>query len=161
MARRVPSYTGRTFPYWIDESNGHTNLRLVGRNLAVGAWAAPREFKGWSGIIDFYGSSREDPEEYPEGASLLRIPFEDGQQFPKGALDTALMFVQAHRKDGPVLFHCAAGLSRSASAAYAMLRVLDGLSHEDALERVQTENTDYPMQATLNSARGWVQRRRI
>ena len=158
MPSRLRIPTTRQWPQWQNQEDPSINLRYVGPNLLVGAYRAPAEYRGYSAIIDFYGKG-SSYDEYPKDASILKLAFEDGDTFPPGALDAVCAFVTAHRGKGPVLLHCAAGLSRSASAAYAMLRVLDGLDHADALERVKTEtNPEYPMTRTLNSARGWVQR---
>lgn len=156
------------YPEWLN-TQGEYNLRLVGKNLAVGAFAAPelhlmdgRRSIPWACIVDLYGSSKEydtsHGEAYKHATVMLRFPFEDGNGFPPGALDAIKAAVRAGRKTGPVLIHCAAGMSRSVSAAYAMLRVLDGLSHEAALERVRDpEQPNFPMRTTLASARRWVE----
>jgi hypothetical protein len=59
---------------------------------------------------------------------------------------------------GVVAHNCQAGLSRSASTAYACLRLLDGLSHQEAFARVYCGEPDFPRTTTINSARSFVQR---
>ena len=81
---------------------------------------------------------------------------------PTGALDAAWKAWQdAHAEGGDTLLHCQAGLSRSASAAYALLRKRFALSHPEALKRVVTPYTShqFPMPDTLRSAETWVRRK--
>lgn len=105
----------------------------------------------WALVVDFYGSSigRDFP------YRVYAFPFPDGHPFNPLVLDAVLPMVVQALARGPVLLHCKAGLSRSASAAYAVLRAHDGLSHEEALARVKAHPA-FPMAITLNSARAWV-----
>ena len=96
------------------------------------------------------------------GPGVLREPVQDGKPFPPGVLDRVVAFVdEALRRGHPVLVQCAAGRSRSASAAYAILRALYGLSDAEALRRVETVHMGFrwPRRATLESARRWAWRR--
>lgn len=156
MPRRVPS--APAWPRWIDPKS-EINLREVRSGLFVGGQhaAAVRRAVPWRAVVDFYGSSAGALRAgWYQGAALLRWPFDDGDDFPEGALDTVYGFVLGHLGRGPVLFHCQAGLSRSASAAYAMMRRIDGLGHEAALARVRTADPRFPMSRTLDDARAWV-----
>jgi protein-tyrosine phosphatase len=64
------------------------------------------------------------------------------------------------QRKGAILLHCAQGLSRSASVAYAMLR-RSGLDHPAALQRIQVDGwKQYPMTETLASARTWAESHR-
>ena len=148
---------GMTYPRWITKPLQGMNLREVAPNLYVGSETSP--LRGdWHTIIDFYGNvpmyvepSQRDAEHY------IRIPFDDGTQFPPGALDAAWAAWQnAEVHGGDTLLHCQAGLSRSASAAYALLRRGYRLRHGVALARVVTPRTEYPMKETLRSAADWV-----
>lgn len=150
------------FPRWIDRSHA-ANLREVGPNLFVGAeWSPgqPPKGKRWAAVVDLYGSSLEEPGReaiYHRADCLLHWPFLDGDYFPTGALDAVTRIVKLGRTRGPVLIHCQAGLSRSASAAYAMLRTQDKLGHADALARIKVpRESEFPRKETLASAQTWV-----
>lgn len=146
------------FPRWKDKS-GPTNLREVAPGLFVGALASPKAGR-WAAVIDLYGSSSsaEMQPTYSRVPVVLRWQFNDGDRLPAGLLDTVEPLVRANLRKGPVLIHCQAGLSRSASTAYAMLRVLFGLPHEEAYRRIQIM-ADYPRPQTFASAASWVRRR--
>ena len=79
---------------------------------------------------------------------------------PVGLMDTALPLVASRLKEGPVLIHCHAGLSRSASMAYALMRRIWRLDHNTALRRVKIVS-QFPVPQTLASARAWVHGQRI
>lgn len=152
------------FPRWIDKRE-EFNLREVGPNLYVGAEASAllRPAGPWRAVIDLYGSSAQPSRaNFYEGiGKLVQSPFLDGDSFPRGLLDTIKGVVWTEGRKGPVLIHCQAGLSRSASAAYAMLRAA-GLDHDKALKAVETKEYagEFPRPETLASARRWVHRRR-
>jgi len=59
---------------------------------------------------------------------------------------------------GAVLVSCAAGVSRSASVAYALLRVVRELPHDEAFERVVCSG-GRPRPETLASAERWAAHR--
>jgi len=153
------------YPRWVEPSP-EQNLREVGRDLFVGAELAPAvrpRRRRWAVVVDLYGSSLEEPDResiYSGADLLLHWPFLDGDSFPVGVLDAVERVIRVGRAKGPVLLHCQAGLSRSASAAYAMLRVLDHVDSERALQRVKVPGEDdFPRAPTLASARKWVHRR--
>lgn len=52
------------------------------------------------------------------------------------------------------------GLSRSASVAYAILRLVDGLDDAEALSRVRATafGQSWPASVVIESARSWVER---
>jgi hypothetical protein len=147
------------WPRWIERDEA-INLREVAPNLFVGAEYAtlhPPEGTKWELVVDWYGSSKQYPSRVRSTAKkLLSLPFLDGDAFPPKALDTLVRRVQTARRRGPVLVHCQAGLSRSASSAYALLRRLSRLPHEEALRRVKVL-PQYPRKETLGSARRWVE----
>mgnify|MGYP006273984219 CR=1 FL=1 len=147
-----------SYPRWLTEPLEGMNLREVAPHLYVGEETAP--LRGdWHTIIDFYGHAPWIVQlEYPKAKRYVRIPFEDGNAFPKGALDAAWDAWQLAELDGgETLIHCQAGLSRSASAAYALLRKRFGMGTTEALSRVVTPITahQYPLKETLRSAADW------
>ncbi len=81
---------------------------------------------------------------------------EDGDGIPRSTLDRVWALVQ--NAQGPVLIHCAAGLSRSASVAVAMMRAR-GIEAREARRRVEEGNGynpgTYPMSRTFASALAW------
>lgn len=147
------------FPRWVTSPCDAHNLREVGPGLFVGAARAPTR-RPFDTIVDFYGSSLSPDmdswlrDAYTRTRSVVRVPFPDGYDFPAGALD--LIWAAVRGAQGPILLHCHAGLSRSASAAYAMLRRWNGLDHDTARYLV-TVRTGFPLAPTLASARRWVQ----
>ncbi|MAG24142.1 hypothetical protein CMI47_01055 [Candidatus Pacearchaeota archaeon] len=153
------------YPKWKDKRE-ELNLREVGPGIFVGAEkSVTRPPKGgWYAVIDLYGESAAATHSrmYREVDNLVRWPFFDGDEFPKGLLDMVSGVVRARDKEsgGPILIHCQAGLSRSASAAYAMLRHYRGLSHEEAHDRVSDDPESWPVSETLWSARKWVWKNR-
>lgn len=149
------------WPQW-SQPDEEYNLREVAPNLWVGAELSPglRPAGPWHGVVDLYGSSSEAANKplYAGVGELLQRPFYDGANFPKGTLDDILGLVVRHVGKGPILLHCQAGLSRSASAAYAMM-CLVGTPHREALRRVKVEK-GFPRAETLKSARRWVATRK-
>lgn len=98
-------------------------------------------------------------------ASVLTELFEDRTAVAPDVFERVIAFARACRSTRPVLFQCYAGLSRSATLAYVVLRVVDGLDHNDALRRVAhaVEHYDrtmrWPHPVTLASARAWCDER--
>lgn len=139
----------KPWPAWVDR-DAAVNLRQVGENLYVGAFAAHEKLGLWGGVVSFYAPRGE-----PRTRRHLYWPFEDGERFPEGCLTAVEAFCRD--RQGPVLLHCAAGLSRSAAAAYAILCTHHRCSHEEALLRVRA-TPGYPLDETLLSAVDWVVR---
>jgi hypothetical protein len=148
-----------TYPRWIEREESH-NLRAVAPRLYVGAEFSPglRPEGRWAGVVDLFGTSELASHGflYQGTRKLLTWSFDDGDRFPHGCLDAIGRFVRQQRARGPVLLHCHAGLSRSASAAYAMMRLDEGLTHDEALRRVKI-HPDWPRTQTLASARRWIE----
>jgi protein-tyrosine phosphatase len=147
-------------PRWIDDDE-IVMLRLVSPGLYLGAEGARRKMR-WSLVIDLYGASRIPV----DTKYLLRWPMLDGDPVSPALLDAAVLLVREARggRKGPVLVHCQAGLSRSASVVYGLLRRLDGLGHHDALRRVLVDTPGrgkiqgFPVPQTLASVKTWVSR---
>ncbi len=149
------------YPRWVSQDH---NLREVGPGLYVGNEFAPGSDRVRFGIIiDLCGSSSGLPELYPSYASLVRIPLIDGEAIPSEVLEEVHDAVwSGQRRQIPVLIHCVMGLSRSASAAYGMLRTVYDLKHREALLRVVTPEglaDGYPLPATLRSVVRWADAR--
>lgn len=142
------------YPVWWDRL-GITNCREVAPRLFVGAFVAP-SLASWNHILAFTSVKEEYLKGYPVTPHVLHFP--DGEAVPEAFLETALAVRQAALAQGQtVLLHCAAGLSRSASVAYALLRY-EGMDHEEALKRVRVPHYEevYPLPSTLASAIAWV-----
>jgi protein-tyrosine phosphatase len=74
-------------------------------------------------------------------------------------IDAALPFVASSIQEGRTLIHCQAGLSRSASLAYMVLRCLGGLNDQEALRIIKTPDEPlFPHPEVLRSARAWFHR---
>ena len=156
------------YPRWITKPSDGANLREVGPRLYVGGASAPFNppaGQKWALVVDLIGQSLPSripivggTAKYPAHV-VLALPIEDGCPIPDEVIGQALVAFGENRNRGNTLVHCAAGLSRSASTAYAALRFFDDLDHAAALKRVQTPGvTAWPHPETLGSARSWVQR---
>ncbi len=151
---------GQVFPRWVPGVNAQAMLREVGDNLYVGGMVAvcerPSKAREWWGVIDCHGYRHERDREirYGQLPRVLRYGFDDGDRVPEALLAAAEALYRAAQ--GPLLVSCAAGASRSASVAYALLRVVRGYSDEGALARVRLPGGG-PAPVTLASAERWAQ----
>lgn len=157
----IPRVSSVPWPRWIDPTSG-VNLREVATNLYIGgsdAVGRPPSGAGWSLVVDVDGSAfcRDRRMRYIDVPVVLSFGFDDGDPVPRGLLDIVLPLVYLRLDEGPVLVHCAAGMSRSASVVYALLRRLHDLDHSEAMRRVFVTNP-WPLPNTLYSARMWVHR---
>jgi hypothetical protein len=104
------------------------------------------------------------PEVPPKaGPLVLRRLIHDGQPIDPALLDECVRFAQlVARTRTPLLVQCAMGLSRSATVAYAILRVRYGLEHDEAYRRVASRYAGhtYPHPVTFRSAMQWVTKQR-
>lgn len=162
-----------TFPRWVvgDPSNRPSVmltpalLREVASDLYVGNEYAPNHMlASWPkrGALVQLSSVCNPVGMLP----TYRWTFDDGDAVPFALLEDVTLFVTRWRAKGPVLIQCQAGLSRSASVAYGLLRVLDGLDHAEAERRITTREEHYdrtlvwPKRRTLESVVAWVDARR-
>lgn len=149
------------FPRWV---NPEFNLREAYPGLFVGDLNSPLQSREWGLVVDLCGALRTEPmgrRRYPANAELISVRLEDGQPIPDAVFDKVYDRVRLALLAGEkVLIHCAAGMSRSVSMAYAVLRVGRKMPHEEALSFVTTEEgirMGWPMRETLNSARRWAE----
>lgn len=138
-------------------------LREVGPGLFVGGRLSPGLFylNQLCAIIDLFGSSRSPPTEaaervYDNCPVVLDRQMMDGNAIPEATLETAYRLYDGRF---PLLVHCQAGLSRSASVAYALLRTRGLLSPARARSRVDAGFPDFPRRETLRSAESWAKRK--
>ena len=132
-------------------------LREVARDLFVGSAGSVDRIARTAAVVQFSERCRR-----LQRPQQLRIPFADFGPVPESVLCAAAGFVDLHHRHGtPVLLQCCAGLNRSASVAYAMLRSLHGLRHDEALARVRfktgqgRDEQTWPGEVTLASVRAW------
>jgi hypothetical protein len=149
-----------TYPRWIAGGPADVSVRsnVLLREVADGL------FVGSSLALPIIGQCAavqlSDRCPWHDGPTL-RMPFADGTAIPDDVLHAAVVFARAWRGTLPVLVQCHAGLSRSASVAYAIMRRVDRLSHAEALARVahSQEHNDrtlhWPNMHTLASAKAW------
>jgi hypothetical protein len=159
-----------SWPRWVHrDSDGRVMLREVAPGLYVGAEDSPAVLpsnaEAWSLILSFYTTDADVRANKNPMTMVLSRPFTDGDPLPAGFMDHVLPMVRSRLAAGlPVLVHCQAGLSRSASAAYAFLRVIFKLGIDEALQRVRIvpkghpDHDDFPVPRTLRSAEAWVRR---
>ena len=157
----------RQYPVWVHEPR---NLRMVDSGLYVGGERAQlvsrraftnaedddARFFTYAVQIDLHGGSVS----LGERTRFLCYPVFDGQPLPPRLLDVAWMLAGDYGPRRPVLVQCQAGLSRSASVAYALMRKRHGkkIAHEEALRRVQVPHYEgvFPMQVLVDSVREWL-----
>ncbi len=146
------------YPRWITPPFPDSrNLREVAPRWYVGGVDAPLFFQDRPRtlIVDLYGTSRADPARYAVFKDVISAPFDDGKPIPLGVFERIGPHLGVLDRD--VLFHCQAGLSRSASVAYGLLRVFEGLEKREAFRRVFVRSP-WPREDTIASAEAWVQR---
>jgi len=160
----------RRYPRWC-ATGFEVDLREVAPKLFVGGQQAIllRSPMKWAAAIDLFGSpngSERTRLDVRRDAAFggvpvtLRWPFLDGQVIPPGCLEASYVVFRMAERHGSVLVSCQAGLSRSASVAYGLLRRGFGLDHAEALRRVSvTTEPGFPREETLASARAWARKR--
>jgi hypothetical protein len=157
--------TTDTWPKWTETHSAlaDTNLREVAPRLFVGSLLAAALDGPWSARVDLTYDGVPDPDN-PD-APYLHVGIHDGEWYRAHQLDAIAAFVRLalnvhsnptlHARTR-VIVHCAAGVSRSPSVAYGLLRVIFGLDHETAFQRVLARLPMHPpMPDTLCSVRDW------
>lgn len=166
------------WPRWATNPTGWgvgPHLREVAPGLWVGGQAAVLERPHRSTIWDTILNLRSEPldrsetrgghrsvytEGYAAAREVLHIPVEDGEPIPDAVLERVLLAWR--ERSGPMLVHCHWGVSRSASAACAILIADLGLPEEEAIQRVSTPGArNYPRAETLYSAVEWGARQAV
>lgn len=144
------------YPRVIDPTGG-VNLRQVAENLYVGGVGSVDEPYQWDTVIEMVGFAkvvgRPYNPDYLRFRKVLSLPMEDGIPVPDFYLKRAAAAVAEAK--GPVLVHCFAGISRSVSVAYGLLR-LQGIGHHEAVRRVFSPNGHPPLDETFGSVVRWV-----
>lgn len=154
------------FPQRIETADTRANLRRVAPGLYVGGATAvcERSVRGhdWWAVVDCHGpkhtSSVQREVRFGQLDRVIRYAFEDGSPVPEALLVAAEALYR--RQAGPLLISCAAGVSRSASVAYALLRVVRGLSPDEAMARVACA-AGRPLPNTVTSAEKWATQRLV
>jgi hypothetical protein len=150
-----------TFPRYVLEADQRANLREVAPNLFVGGMIAvcerPTRTRDWWAVIDCHGYRQEGQREVRMGTlpRVVRYGFDDCGPVPVPLLVAASALYR--ERGGAMLVSCAAGASRSASVAYAVMRDVLGTPHDEALACV-SQRGGGPHPTTLASAQARVMR---
>lgn len=148
-----------TYPLLLSKQ---ANLRQVSDRLYVGNLLSPATLSQKTDLTSFVDLCSERGVEPRERAVtripvVMRLPIQDGSPIPDEVIMAALC---AYQLGGKCLIACHAGISRSVSIAYAILRCTESLSHDEACERVFSRWTpegriSEPLPLTIKSAREW------
>ncbi len=154
------------FPRWVvggpNDTSGSSPalLREVASGLYVGSCLSAR-FVDKNTAVASFSSHCEDC-----GNPLrMRALFEDFKAVPRSLIESVVSFAGASRGHRPILLQCYAGLNRSASMAYAVLRMVYGMPHASAVAAIahtveKHDRTErFPNDVTLGSVVEWCDER--
>lgn len=154
MLQYLPMST--TYPrFLLPTDSNFSTLREVYSGIFVGGARSPYVM---SGIVEYCIALHPlDEEDIPFRLNqsfnfkrFISAPIEDGVEVPEDVLE---MSWQMYRKYGSILIHCKAGLSRSATVAYAIL-LKSGFSNSEALRMVKIKK-NYPFENMIIGATEW------
>ena len=143
------------YPIDLAHLNRGTNLRLVADGVYVGGNDA-----NVPGVSVIQLAPQNPP--LTGRVNVLRRPISDGVPVSPQLLAEVVDF--ACRVQPPILVQCYAGLSRSASIAYAIMRACMGVDAAEALRRVSGQTRDgsrWPHPNVIASVREWERMRGI
>lgn len=123
-------------------SNLHS-FNFITNRLAIGDVFSRAE-KGWAAVVsiisdeelksfkDFSDKYNNKFIEIEDGVPVFRVNVWDGEGGITKYLDDVVKFISEHIRNGCVLIHCAAGISRSVSIAIAYLCAVCGMDISEA-----------------------------
>ena len=125
---------------WNGYGAGEDRIDFITGDLALGNLAAASDpdaltHHGIRAIVD--ASNREGNARYP-GIRYHEVRIDDPDQRLAEFLPGVVAFIDEARRDGPVLLHCVAGISRSPTLAICYLHERYGLSLAAALQHVRS-----------------------
>lgn len=136
---------------------GLWNLREVAPDIYIGGMASPLYRPGgvpWDTIVDVIGAAQDDPE-YRQFRNVYSVYLEDGEPVPFEVFARAVKTVR--RAEGPVLIHCAMGISRSVSTAFTVLCDLNpDTDKRDIIRRIVSPDGSAPLKETWKSAEAFI-----
>jgi protein-tyrosine phosphatase len=98
-----------------------------------------------------------ETDEAVNGIKNVHIPMMDNGRIPPKTLDDALAAIAEDLRSGPVLVHCAMGVSRSVVLVALHLALTSGASLEVALDRVKELHPKAnPAPETVNSGKRYL-----
>ncbi len=119
------------------------SFNFITNRLAIGDVFSRAE-KGWAAVVSIISeeelkSFRDFSDKYndrfidvEDGVPVFRMNMWDGEGGLTKYLDDAIKFIGEHIRNGCVLIHCAAGMSRSVSVAIAYLCATCGMDINEA-----------------------------
>lgn len=154
------------FPRWVVGGPSDVScaspalLREVASGLYVGSNLSARFVERDVAVASF--SSHCEDCHHP---LRLRALFEDFKPVPRSIIESVVSFARAHHDHRAILLQCYAGMNRSASMAYAVLRMVYGMPHAAAITAVahtieRHDRTErFPNDVTLGSVVEWCEDR--
>lgn len=123
-----------------DGSGGEDRMDFITEDLAVGNLVVASDLaaltrNGIRAVVD--ASNREGNPRFP-GIRYHEVRIEDPDERLTAFLPGVVAFVDEARRQGPVLLHCVAGVSRSPALAVCYLHERHGLSLSAALDHIRS-----------------------